>query len=608
MRVDGYAGIEDYAVLSDGRTIALVALDGSVDWLSVPTMDGTSVFGALLDAERGGSFWLRPQGEFEVSRRYVPHTNVLETTFAAAHGRLRVREALTLQDGGLVPWIELARAIECLEGSVRIRWECRPRFDFGRTECEIEERNGIVIARGGRDYLALRAWDAGEPQHTAGTIAGETELGEGDTALLSCICVDDEPIPCPPREEVEQRLDGTCKAWRRWVARNEYDGPWKREVERSALALKALTYSPSGAMAAAATTSLPEIVGGERNYDYRFSWIRDSAFAIDALSRLGFREQVHESLSWLLAATEPTHPRMEPLYTLGGGVPRRQSELPLAGWRGTRPVRKGNSATGQLQPGTYGDLLETVRLYVHHGNLLDSGTATRIVEICNLLARTWRNEDSGFWELPDRRHYTISKLQAWGAFDRALGLVEDGEVEVDDETRTRWQRTQEQIRDFVETRCWSDARRSYTFHADADTLDASLLLNARIGFLDPAGERFGSTIDAIREELSAGGPLLYRFSELRGREGAFVACSFWLVTALVRAGRDGEAREQMDAMVELGNDVGLFSEQIDPETLTFRGNTPQALSHLALIDAATILHEVETSGPFSARAAEEVSR
>ncbi|MGZ4353237.1 MAG: glycoside hydrolase family 15 protein, partial [Gaiellaceae bacterium] len=463
------------------------------------------------------------------------------------------------------------------------------------------------VARGGRDYLGIFSWDAGEPQLSATSVAGECELGAGETALLACIAVGNEPLPCPPREEVERRLDSTKKSWRRWIERSAYDGPWKAEVQRSALVLRALTYTPSGAMAAAATTSLPEVLGGDRNYDYRFAWIRDLAFSIDAHARLDLREQVHSSLSWLLSATLATHPRMEPLYSLDAKVPEQDQELPLAGWRGTGPVRKGNSASGQLQLGTYGDLMETIRLYCFHGNALDDETATRVVEICDLLALTWRNEDSGFWELPDRRHYTISKLQSWGAFDRAFGLAEMGHVRIDDETRARWQRTQEEIREFVEERCWSEARQSYVFHADADTLDAAVLLNARIGFVSPDDPRFVSTIDAIRDELGAGGPLLYRFSDMRGREGAFVACSFWLATALTRAGRLDEARAQLEGTLELANDVGLYSEEIDPETHAFRGNVPQALSHLALIDAAAILHEVETTGPFPARAAEEVS-
>jgi len=459
--------------------------------------------------------------------------------------------------------------------------------------------------------MAVFSWDAGAPEWSTGSIGGAHTFREGDEGLLACVVVDDEPIPFPPRREVDERLDKTIESWHAWLQAHEYAGPWKHEVERSALALKTLTYSPSGAMAAAATTSLPEVLGGERNYDYRFSWIRDSAFAMDAFGRMGFREQVHQSLSWLLQATKPTHPRMQPLYALDAVVPKQQSELPLAGWRGTRPVQKGNSASGQLQLGTFGDLLETIRLYCFHGNALDDETATRVVEVCNLACELWRNEDSGFWELSQQRHYTASKMSVWGALDRALGLRELGQIAPGDADVRRWQSTQEEIREFVESRCWSEARQAYAFYAGSDELDCAVLLNARIGYADPSGERMVSTIDAIREHLTAeegaGGPLLYRFSELRGYEGAFVACSFWLVTALTRAGRLDEAREQMDAMLELANDVGLYSEEIDPDTHAFRGNTPQALSHLALINAAHIFHEVESQGPFPARAAEEVS-
>jgi GH15 family glucan-1,4-alpha-glucosidase len=608
VRIDGYAPIEDYAILADGRVTALVARDGSIDWFAIPVLDRSTVFGALLDAENCGRWSLQPVGDFRARRRYVARTNVLETTFTTENGKVKVRDALTLQDGGLLPWIELARRIECVAGTVRMRWQVEPRFDHGEAPTEVRRINGTPVLRGGRDYLAIYAWDAGTPELSAGAVAAEHEFDEGDSGLVVCVAVDNEPIPFPPRDEIEARIDGTAKSWRRWIGGSIYDGPWRREVERSALALKALVYAPSGSMAAAATTSLPEQIGGSANYDYRYAWIRDTAFALDALSRMGYREQVHASLSWVLGATRATHPRMEPLYTLDGAVPRQQSDLPLAGYRGTKPVRKGNSASGQLQLGTFGDLLETIRLYCLHGNALDEETATRVVEICNLLCELWRNEDSGIWELPDARHYTVSKLSAWGAFDRALGMREMGQIDPSDEEVARWQHEQEELRAFVDGRCWSQARRAYAFHEDTDELDAAVLLNARIGFVDPAGERMQSTIDAIRDELGAGGPLLYRFSRNRGREGAFVACSFWLVTALARAGRTGESREQMEAMLELANDVGLYSEEIDPETHAFLGNFPQALSHLALIDAAHILEEVETSGPFPARAAEEVSR
>ncbi len=609
MREDGYANIDDYAILSDGRVNALVARDGAIDWMSAPTMGESTLFNALLDAERGGGWTLAPADTFTTERRYLPRTNVLETTFTTDQGTLRVTDSLNMQDGAPLPWIELARRIHCTRGTVTVRWRVEPRFDFGRTQYSIARRAGALVAHGGRLYLAIRAWDAGDADCDDKSIYGQHTFQQDEHGLLTGLVLDDEPIPFPSRDEVEARIDATARDWRRWLSSSNDEGRWKRPVERSALVLKALTYAPSGAITAAATTSLPERLGGDRNFDYRFSWVRDSAFAMDALTRLGLRNQVHRNLSWLLTATRRTHPRLWPIYDLDGGVAAAESHaLPLRGWRGTQPVREGNGAADQLQLGTYGDVMETIRLYCRQGNALDEETANRVVEICNLVCDLWRQEDAGIWELTTHHHYTTSKVQAWGAIDRALGLVEMGQIEPTRADVRRWQQEQEAIREFVEGHSWSDSLGYYASYADGRKLDASILLNARIGFVDPAGERMQSTIDAVREHLSAGGPLLYRYTDVRGKEGAFVACSFWLVLALVRAGRAREARQQMDAMLELANDVGLYSEEIDPHTLTFRGNMPQALSHLALINAAHIFRQVQKQGPFPARAATRLSR
>jgi GH15 family glucan-1,4-alpha-glucosidase len=339
-------------------------------------------------------------------------------------------------------------------------------------------------------------------------------------------------------------------------------------------------------MAAAATTSLPEKIGGDRNWDYRFAWVRDSSFAIDALLRIGRLELVHSALRWLLDAVERTHPRLNVLYDLDGGVPDQCEELPLPGYRGSHPVRKGNTASPQLQLGCYGDLLETVSMYVQDGNDLGPDVARRIAEVASFTCRIWMKEDSGIWELDDLQHYTSSKIDCWVALDRALGLAERGAIpgaDADD-----WRRERDRIRAFVETRCWSESRGSYTFYADTDDLDAAVLLAARTEFADPKGERMAGTITAIREEL-ADGPFVYRYSGAQELEGAFLACSFWLVQALARAGRGDEAAELMDDVVALSNDVGLFSEQIDPGSRELLGNFPQALTHLSLVSAAFAL-------------------
>jgi GH15 family glucan-1,4-alpha-glucosidase len=596
-RADGFAPIGAYAAIGDGRTVALVATDGRIDWLAVPELDGITVLGAILDPERGGFFALEPVEEHEVERRYLPQSNVLETTFTTAGGVAVVQDSLNLQDGGQLSWIELARRVRGVSGRVRFRFEFRPRFHFGLgAQPQVSRKQDAVVLETRERVLAFRAWDADEPTWSADAIAGELETRRRSKALLVCTLHRSGPVPLPPREEIELRFDRSVDAWRRWLTFHEYEGPWEEAVERSALALKLLIYAPSGAIAAAPTTSLPERIGGDRNYDYRFAWVRDSAFTLDALGSLGYREQVHASLAWLLRASDTTHPRLEPFYTLHGRVPRDTEELPLAGYRGSKPVRKGNGASGQLQLGCFGDLLETVELYVRHGNALDSHTGRRVAEVADQVCRIWRNEDSGIWELDEARHYTISKVNCWIALDRALVLARDGHVP--DRSAATWREEAKRLRAWIDEHCWSERKRSYTFHAATDDLDAALLLAIRTGYLRPDDERATSTIDAIRDELGApsvggGGPLLYRFSGQRGKEGAFLACSFWLVDALARVGRLDEAKETMEALLALANDVGLYAEEIDPDTHEQLGNFPQGLTHLSLINAALAVVDAE---------------
>jgi GH15 family glucan-1,4-alpha-glucosidase len=583
-RVDGFAPIGAYGAIGDGRTVALVALDGSIDFLSLPNLRSPTTFAALLDPERGGRFALAPEGDFEAERRYLERTNVLETVFRTASGAVRVTDALTLEDGVLLPWVEVARRVEGLEGSVRMRWSVEPRFDWGRAEPRIRMRGGTPVAEAANVHVAVKSWDAGEPGVAEGRIGATFETAPGSRALLALAAVELGPVPVPRREDVERRLDGTCAGWRRWLDNWEYDGPWAEPVARSALALRLLVHTPDGAIAAAPTTSLPERIGGDRNYDYRYAWVRDSAFTLDALIALGLRPLVHESFSWLLRAIAQTEPDVRPFYALDGSVPERLEELPLRGYRDSRPVRYGNAAKSQLQLGSWGDLLETADLYVREGNAFDDETGRRLADTLDRLCVIWRDEDSGIWELDDLRHYTVSKLSCWTAFDRALRLVDEGQLPGDH--AARWREEREVVREFVETRCFSEARGSYTFSADSEELDASVLRAARMGFADPAGERMAGTIAAVREELSAGGPLLYRYSGQKGEEGAFLACSFWLVEALARAGRMDEARATMDELLPLANDLGLYSEEIDPETHELLGNFPQGLTHLALVTAA----------------------
>ncbi|HYY63491.1 MAG TPA: glycoside hydrolase family 15 protein [Gaiellaceae bacterium] len=588
-RVDGYAPIRDYALIGDGRASALVARDGSIDWLALPRMDSETVFARLLDAERGGTFELAPTIAHEAEREYIEDSNVLQTTFVTERGTVRVTDAITLDHGGLLPWFELVRGIEGVNGAVPMRWRVAPRFGAGEDadEMAIDRLGSGIRAASRRLSVVVYPFDAGESRHSESEITGSFETEQGSSGSLVLRATRDEPIPFARRDWIERRLGDTADDWKRWLADAGVEGDWNRVVRRSALALRLLTYVPTGAIVAAPTSSLPERVGGDRNYDYRYAWVRDTAYTLDALINLGLLVQVHASFSWLLRAVESTEPDLHVFYDLEGRTVSGERELELDGYRGSRPVRRGNQAAGQLQLGCYGDLLETAELYVRDGNALDDATAERLADILDHLTTIWSKPDSGIWELPDREHYTSSKLGVWTAFDRALRLVERGQLP--SERAEAWRECQTEVRDFVERECWSEERGCYTMFPGSEKLDASLLRVSRMNFLDARGERFSAVIDAIRGELDAGGGLLYRYSGQQRSEGAFVACSFWLVEALARAGRISEARETMEQMTGRVNDVGLLAEEIDPETGDFLGNFPQGLSHLALINAAAAI-------------------
>ncbi|HLI58528.1 MAG TPA: glycoside hydrolase family 15 protein [Solirubrobacteraceae bacterium] len=586
-RLDGFFPIGRYAAVGDGRTAALIAPDGSVDWLCAPRFDSPGVFAAMLDPGRGGRFALAPTAPYEAAREYLPDTNVLQTTYRTADGTVRVTDAMTLEEGALPPWRELVRRVEGLSGSVELAWRVEPRFEFGTRPAGFTRRDRGAVASGPGVRLALAAWDAGEPQIDDGAaVSGAFSTAEGSRATLALVISQDEPTMLPHRAAVERRLDWTAEVWRRWVGRHGYDGAWKEAVSRSLLALRLLTDPGSGAMPAAATTSLPEVVGGTRNMDYRFGWIRDCGFTLDAFMHLGLQEDAHRSLLWMLRAAAGSHPRPAPLYRLDGSAAPSESELPLYGYRGSRPVKIGNQARSQLQLSGFGDLLQTVWMHVEGGGLLDAETGERVADLADVLCATWRHPDAGLWELTDYEQYTSSKMGVWVALQRTLDLVDAGQAparHVDD-----WTRERDAVRAYVDDTLWSASRQSYVTHAGTESLDCACLLAARRGFVDGRDERFGATIDAVLHELDAGAPLLYRYSEAREEENAFLACSFWAVEALALAGRLDDAAERMESLLGLAGDVGLYSEEIEPGSRELVGNLPQALTHLSLINAAAL--------------------
>jgi GH15 family glucan-1,4-alpha-glucosidase len=583
---DGYAPIGDYAVVGDGRTAALIARDGSIDWLCLPDVDSPSVFAAILDANRGGVFSLHPVEPFESDRRYVPGTNVLETTFRTRDGSVRVTDAMTLGvPDRLAPMREVVRKVECLSGAVEVEWVVDPRFDYARREGAVKVRDGRVVFMHRAHALTLGVWGA------EAVSAGRARLVAGEQVLFSLSSAHHRPAVLPGRVDTERRLAHTLSFWQEWAKRAEYQGPWQEAVLRSALALRLLVFAPSGAIVAAPTTSLPEEIGGRRNWDYRYSWLRDASYTLDALLALGYHDEAHAFFWWFMHASRLTRPRLEVLYRVSGANRAPENELAhLAGYRGSTPVRIGNAAVRQVQLDVYGSVLDSIWLHARGHGDLGAGTGRETGRIADYVSDAWPQPDSGIWEVRSEPvHFVQSKAMCWAALDRACKLAEAGFVP---DRRARWGAAREATRAWIERHGWDDEVGAYIRAPELRELDASLLTLALVEY-ETEHARLSSTIDAIRERLGAG-PLLYRYvgdDGLPRGEGAFTTCSFWLVDALARLGRVDEAAGLMDELVPLANDLGLFAEEIDPSSGNQLGNFPQGLVHLALINAAVSIEQ-----------------
>lgn len=579
--------LRSYAAIGDGRTVALIGRDGSIDWLPIPDLDSPPAFAAILDAQDGGRIELAPDLDADlltVSRRYVPGTNVLETTWTTVDGGVvRVTDALNTGVAGRLPWMELARRVDGVTGAVPMRWRVAPGTCLGEASPWIYHTTHGDVLRVGGVTMAVRTLGEMDPQVGEQQIDGHFTTAAGSRHLLGLVATDGEPIHLSTPEALDVGVDRTVDNWQAWSRVFGFDGPWPEAVHRSALALKLLIHSPHGSVAAAATTSLPESLAGGKNWDYRYAWIRDTAYTLNALVRFGLQEETHAAVSWLLRTMRRHGPDLSVFYSLAGDLPGGHSYPDVPGWRGIGPVVTGNAAADQLQLGVFGDLFDIVRLYVVHGNLLDAETGRLLAGIADTACDLWQRRDAGMWELEEERHYTTSKLGCWQALTCAVELAELGQIPGDP---ARWRHEAERIRAWVSEHCWDEARGSYVWYPGSDELDASILLHAASGF--DRGPRMSSTIDALRAELGAG-PLMYRYSGMQKEEGTFVACAFWTVSALAWVGRRDEARELMDELVPLANDVGLFAEMIDPDDQQFLGNLPQGLSHLALMQAAMAL-------------------
>ncbi|WP_242359907.1 glycoside hydrolase family 15 protein [Anaeromyxobacter sp. SG17] len=590
--------IGDHAVVGNGRAAALVSRGGTVDWLCWPRFDSPSIFAALVD-DAAGRWTLAPAAPFRSERHYLPETNVLVTRFITATGALAVTDFMPVasqeeQRRLLLPDHELVRMATCERGTVELETVFEPRPDYGRVRPRLRDAGGLGLRAETRaGLLTLRA-DLPLAIEPAGRATGRAVLQAGETRHLSLSYADEWPAILPPLgAPTREALARTVRWWRAWVGQLRYDGPGRDAVVRSALALKLLVYAPSGAVVAAATTSLPERVGGDLNWDYRFCWLRDAALTVRALFGLGFRDEADAFVSWLLHSTRLTQPELRVLYDVHGNAPPRERTLEhLAGHRGSRPVRVGNGAADQLQLDVYGEVIDAVTHFVRSGGTLDRETQRMLCALGDEVCRSWQGADEGIWEpRSGKGHNTHSRVLCWTALDRLLELHAKGHlcsapVEL-------FERNRAAIRRDVEEHAWNARLGSYTARLGGEELDAALLLLAWYGFEDARSARMRATFARIRERLGARDGLLYRYrSGDSPGEGAFGICSFWGAEVLaLGAGSAAEARETFERLCRLSNDVGLFAEELDPGTGEALGNFPQAFTHVGLINAALSLEQ-----------------
>jgi GH15 family glucan-1,4-alpha-glucosidase len=586
-----YLPIADHGVIGDLRTVALVGTNGTIDWYCPGRFDAPSVFGSILDSEKGGFYRIAPAAECTTKQLYFPDTNVLMTRFLSAEGVGEVHDFMPV--GGRE---RLIRRVTCVRGAMRFRLECEPRFDYGR------ERGIVVAAPGGALFrsssLSLLLGSATPLEATRTGVRAEFELRAGETATFVLEEPENGRFPSALTDDEAQAVfEETVEFWTTWIAKSQYTGRWREMVNRSALALKLLTYQPTGAIVAAATTSLPEQLGGARNWDYRFTWMRDASFTLYALLRLGFTEEAQAFGGFLTSCFSTPNPNGNGPLQLMYGIDGRH-ELPeeildhLEGYQGSGPVRIGNGAAGQLQLDIYGELIDAAYLAERYGRgRMHYDNWRGLAQVIEWLCENWDQPDEGIWETRGgAKHFTHSRLMSWVAIDRAVRIARDRAFPAD---IVRWMAVRDEIFHRIMEENWSEKRQAFVQHSDTEVLDASVLLMPLVHFISPTDPRWLATLDAIGEELVSDS-LVYRYDPaaspdgLDGDEGTFSICSFWYVEALSRAGRLHEARLAFEKMLTYGNHLGLFSEEIGPSG-ELLGNFPQAFTHLALISAAVNL-------------------
>jgi GH15 family glucan-1,4-alpha-glucosidase len=593
---DTIPAIQDYAAIGDCRSVALVSRHGSVDWLCWPRLDSASLFGAIVDRFRGGHWSITPQGPFRSQQHYIPGSNVLQTLFASSDGRATLTDLMPVCGEGhkrtaLSPDRHLLRELQCTDGEMTFRMDFRPRPDYARRAVAVESKGalGLRIPMG-RGVAWLRS--NAPLQADADGAAAQFRLVRGEHLQFSFTYSEEAPAVLPPLgAEAHAAIDRSVQWWRGWLTASQYRGPYRNEVERSLLALKLLAFAPSGAIAAAATTSLPERIHDSLNWDYRFCWLRDASLTVRALLGLGYVDEVESFVTWLLHSTRLTQPQLRVLYDVYGRIAPRETVLEhLEGYRGSRPVRLGNSARDQFQLDTYGEVVEAAAQFAEHQGHLDRTAQKALIGFGRYVAKHWDQPDRGMWESRSSgKNHTHSRLMCWTALDRLLHMEKKGLLRGAPSQEFLLQR--ERIRHQIETRAWNPALRSYAKTLDGEKIDASLLRIAWHGFERADSARMQATGRRIMERLRAGEGLLYRYKR-EPEEGAFGACGFWAVEYLAMGGGTlEEAHALFREQLPFASPVGLFSEETDPETGDALGNVPQAFSHVGLISAALTLEE-----------------
>ena len=592
------------------RTVALVGMNGSIDWLCFPNFDSPSVFARVLDDKKGGHFSIGPTNTDRMTpkRFYWPDTNVLVTRFLSPEGVAEIIDFMPVSSS-VVPFEEhpIIRFVRVARGEMSFRLECKPAFDYAREEHSVEVHSGGArfrssgLSLGLSTRIPVRQWGSGveaefvlkEDESATFVLREVPQYGGGGVAISDA--------------EGQRAFEQTVEFWRGWIAKCTYRGRWREVVHRSALCLKLLTFEPTGAIVAAPTCSLPEDLGGERNWDYRYTWIRDAAFTLYGLLRIGFTEEAAQFMQWLEARCHELGPdgSLQIMYGLDGRRQLTEETLGhLEGYRGSSPVRIGNGAYDQLQLDIYGEMMDSIYLYNKYGSPISSDLWTHLRRLVNWVCDNWAIEDEGIWEVRGgRKHFLYSKLMCWVAIDRGLRLADKRSFPAD---RDRWVKVRDQIYEEILDKGWSGKRQAFVQHYGSDSLDASNLIMPLVFFMSPNDPRMLKTLEAIMAPPSKGGlvsnSLVYRYNltetadGLSGDEGTFNMCTFWLVEALTRAGRTDrklleQARLIFERMLGYANDLGLYAEETGPSGEAL-GNFPQAFTHLALISAAFNLDRV----------------